>query len=236
MSKYLPLESNPDMLTEFIRKLGVLSPTRFVDIWSFDDETIELFPQPMLAVCVLYPSDVVDRERAKEFEAQRRFYPSDGSKCLYIKQRMEEHGNACGTIAVLHAICNNVSRIAFAPNSPLLTFAQQLKGLDSEAAADVLSKATDLHSVTSQVAATGQTETPGVDDEVNYHFIAFIRSDDGHLLEMDGGKKGPVDHGTCPDELFFRKCINIIRDDMMKRDPSSLQFSALGLTTAPEDD
>lgn len=135
----------------------------------------------------------------------------------------------------MHSICNNSSKLEFQPGSPLLEFARQNKGLSAEKLADHLQAAKALHSVTETVAGQGQTATPDAEDEVNHHFIAFVRSDDGRLLELDGMKLGPVDHGPCsPDELFD-KAIHIIRDDMMTK-TSNLNFSALALTTAPDED
>ena len=86
-SKWLPLESNPDMLTSFVRALGVEGPTRFIDIWSFDEETLAFYPKPILAICVLYPSDEVDSKRRETIPKENILKP-DGSKCLYIRQRL----------------------------------------------------------------------------------------------------------------------------------------------------
>ena len=86
-TKWLPLESNPEMLTSFIRSLGVEAPARFIDIWSFDAENVGFFPAPIHAVCVLYPSDEVDAKR-KESLGTGKYLKPDGSKCLYIRQRM----------------------------------------------------------------------------------------------------------------------------------------------------
>lgn len=84
--KWLPLESNPDMLTNFIRSLGVSAPARFIDIWAFDEESLGFFPKPILAVCVLYPSDEVDAKRKEAFGSSA-IVKSDGSSCFYIRQR-----------------------------------------------------------------------------------------------------------------------------------------------------
>lgn len=149
--------------------------------------------------------------------------------------KKDEHGNACGSIAIVHSICNNVSKLQFDSGSPLLEFATKNKGLDAEKLADSLQSAKSLHSATATVAAQGQTATPDAEDEVNHHFVAFVRSDDGRLLELDGLKPGPVDHGACSVEDFFECAIRVIRDDMMTK-TSNLNFSALALTTAPEDD
>ena len=152
-----------------------------------------------------------------------------------IYKQKDQHGNACGSIAVVHSICNNASQLAFTPGSPLLKFAQESTGLDCEKLADRLQAASELHAVTETVAATGQTETPDAEDDVNHHFITFVRSAEGHLLELDGMKQGPVDHGPCTAEGLFEHAIRIIRDDMMTK-TSNVNFVALALTTAPEED
>ena len=107
--------------------------------------------------------------------------------------------------------------------------------MDAEKLADALQAAKALHSVTETVAAEGQTETPDAEDNVNHHFIAFVRSANGHLLELDGMKSGPIDHGTCGADQLLEKAMGVIRDDMMTK-TSNLNFSALALTTAPDDD
>jgi ubiquitin carboxyl-terminal hydrolase L3 len=83
-SKWLPLESNPEMLTQFLRSLGVKSPCRFVDIWSFDEDTITMFPQPIIAVCVLYPPDEVEQKRKSELS----YLPPNGQNCFFVRQRL----------------------------------------------------------------------------------------------------------------------------------------------------
>ena len=234
-SKFLPLESNPDMLTSFIRALGVNSPARFVDIWSFDAENSGFFPQPIIAVCLLYPSDNVDSARVKDFKPEQ-YLKKESAKCTYIKQVPNDVGNACGTIAITHALCNNLDLLSFSESSPIPAFAKKCRPLSPEDAAKSFLEETKLRSVTSVVADQGQTATPDEDDEVNHHFIAFVISEDEHLLELDGMKPGPVDHGPCTLDMLFLKAISIIRDDMMVRDPGNVNFSAMGLTLAEEEE
>jgi ubiquitin carboxyl-terminal hydrolase L3 len=136
---------------------------------------------------------------------------------------------------VVHSVCNNLKQIEFEPSSPLLEFGRRNQGLDAEKLADQLQNADRLHTATGTVASMGQTATPDAEDEVNHHFITFIRSSAGHLLELDGMKPGPVDHGSCSAEELFQKAVGIIRDGMMTK-TSDLTFSALGLTLAPEED
>lgn len=231
----MPLESNPDMLTSFIGALGVKSPARFVDIWSLDEENLGFFPAPILAVCVLYPSDKVDAARTKDIKDDRYLMSKDSAKCTYIKQVPTEVGNACGTIAVAHAVCNNLDLLSFSEESVIPAFAAKCRPASPEEAAAVFLAETKLHSITSTVAEQGQTATPSADDDVNHHFITFVLSEDAHLVELDGMKKGPVDHGPCTIDMLLRRALEIVRDDMMVRDPSNVNFNAMGLTIAEEE-
>ena len=38
---WIPLESNPDMLTAFARAVGLPQEYRFVDIWGVDEELLQ---------------------------------------------------------------------------------------------------------------------------------------------------------------------------------------------------
>ncbi len=41
-------------------------------------------------------------------------------------------------------------------------------------------------------ASKGQSEQVDCTDNVKYHFIAFVLSEDGKLIEYDGMRKGPL--------------------------------------------
>ncbi|KAH9254635.1 hypothetical protein BASA81_007392 [Batrachochytrium salamandrivorans] len=229
--KFTALESNPEMFTSFARSLGVKSPARFVDVWSFDEETLGCFPQPIVAVCVLYPSGL-DAKRRDVSQVDK----GDGSNCLYIKQRLHEVGNACGTLALMHAIGNNTSRLEFSHSSPLLEFSAAHHGQNAEHLADAINRAQFLREASETVASSGQTETPQVNDHVDSHFICFVIGRNGHLVELDGMKPGPVDHGKLGSEAdFFPQTMRVVREEMVAR-TEDVNFSVLALTTSLEDD
>ena len=43
---WLPLESNPDVLNPFIRRLGVPGDWEFTDVFGLDDELLAMVPPP----------------------------------------------------------------------------------------------------------------------------------------------------------------------------------------------
>ena len=50
-------------------------------------------------------------------------------------------------------------------------------------------------------------QTPDAEEDVDLHFIAFIRKD-GDLYEMDGGNESPINHGPTSEETFLEVQIN----------------------------
>jgi len=48
------------------------------------------------------------------------------------------------------------------------------------------------------VASIGDTAPPSASDgdKLGHHFVAFIKGDDGHLWELEGSRKGPIDRGS----------------------------------------
>ena len=47
------------------------------------------------------------------------------------------------------------------------------------------------------VAEMGDSPAPsaGTADKLGQHFVAFVKGDDGHLWELEGSRKGPLDRG-----------------------------------------
>ena len=54
--KWFPLESNPQLINNYISKLGFdTSLYEFCDVFSTDDWALDMVPQPVAAVIMLYP-------------------------------------------------------------------------------------------------------------------------------------------------------------------------------------
>ena len=66
------------------------------------------------------------------------------------------------------------------------------QGKTPEERAHALEAMEDFKKVHGSFACQGQSAVPDSTENVNHHFIAFIKTEDGRLVELDGMKQGPV--------------------------------------------
>ncbi|KAJ1980702.1 ubiquitinyl hydrolase 1 [Dimargaris xerosporica] len=242
--RWIPLESNPDMLNALMYRLGVPRTWAFTDVWGLDPDLLALVPQPCLAVLLLFPLTPAyeAHEQQQRLLQEQRSMTSESSPPLpgtmlghsrgqnslfYMKQTI---GNACGTVAVLHALANSRDIISLEPG-PLEEFLNRARDLTPVQRAKLLEKSADIAEAHSSVATEqGQTSAPSADSRLNLHFVCLV-GNNGRLYELDGRKSAPVDHGPSADLLTT--AARIIRD-FMARDPDNIQFNIVALTPAPD--
>ena len=226
--RWFPLESNPALVNEYIQKLGFdTSLYEFVDIFSTEDWALQMIPQPVAAVVMLYP--LTEAQTNCKDDPDSILQPSDNEKVWFIKQRI---GNACGTIGLLHSLLNTPEPIRsfIQPNSWLAKFQEDTPiPLDPVEKAQRLeddSKIASLHEEATS-SETNQTSRGNLEDRIITHFVALV-SIDGHLYELDGRKEGPVQHGvTSPTTLLQDSC-RVVKK-FMERDPCEMRFTILAL-------
>jgi len=105
---WLPLESNPEVLSTYARALGAPSSTSFADVYGLDDELLGMVPTPVLALLLLFPmtKSYEDRRIAQEKELKQKkkeeeekSSSSSTSLPFFTRQTI---GNACGTVGLIH--------------------------------------------------------------------------------------------------------------------------------------
>ena len=79
----------------------------------------------------------------------------------------------------------------------------------------------------------GQTSAPGREESVDYHFVAFVKSND-QLYELDGRKSGPIPLGACTKDTFLKQAAAACKE-YMARDPENINFTVLALTAKSMD-
>lgn len=227
--RWVPLESNPDVLNKFIHKLGVPSKWELVDVYGVDQELLAFLPQPVIAMILLFPiNQKYETFRINEEEDLKERGQEVSPKVYFMKQTI---GNACGTVALLHSILNNTEHIPIEEtNGHLSKFLEETSTLDPEEKAKYMETDEDLCSVHGESALEGQTEAPSNQERTNLHFVSLVHRD-GCLYELDGRKPFPINHGPSSDESFLEDAANVCVK-FMSRDPNELHFSMLALSQA----
>nr|CDS29084.1 recombining binding protein suppressor of [Hymenolepis microstoma] len=219
--RWVPLESNPEVLNKFIRELGVKEPLRLEDVYGTDPEMQALVPGPVLSLLLLYPL-------SEKSEANPIGTLAPDEKCFFMKQTIH---NACGTIAIIHALANNKDVFDIKSVPWLSQFLDKTNVCSPKHRGLALENEEELSEIHESCAQEGQTEAPDSESRIDLHFITFINAN-GHLIELDGRKDGPILHGDTSSATFLADACKVV-DKFMARDPNNLNFSLMALTNAP---
>ncbi|EPQ32112.1 uncharacterized protein PFL1_00309 [Pseudozyma flocculosa PF-1] len=234
--RWVPLESNPELFTEWSRGMGLdTSRYTFHDIFGLDPDLLQMVPQPVEAVLLLYPTTLDTAQMRNDEEATTQEHganEADGDT-IWFKQTI---GNACGTIGLLHALSNSRAIDAFPKDSPLRRLLNQARPLDPKQRAQLLASSKELESVHSSTASAGQTAAPQATDDIILHFVCFIRDKDGDLVELDGSRKGPLKRGIKVDtqEDLLPRAAAFVQQHYMARNPNEVNFNLIALGPASD--
>ncbi|KZT10029.1 peptidase C12, ubiquitin carboxyl-terminal hydrolase 1 [Laetiporus sulphureus 93-53] len=237
-SRWIPLESNPDVLNQWAEKAGlVLQQDRFVDVYGLDPELLAMVPQPVDAVILLFPITDAIEARAKQEDERIKLegqHPIDPT-VFYIKQTIS---NACGTIGLLHALAN--SHATFVPDSPLALFIDQCRDKTPEERAKLLETTPLFANIHAEAASSGQTAVPSAEAKVDLHFTCFVQAPNPprsvtewphplHLIELDGRRAGPIDRGLSKNLL--EDVATFVKNNYMSQ-TASMEFSMIALASS----
>ncbi|KAI8475782.1 MAG: peptidase C12, ubiquitin carboxyl-terminal hydrolase 1 [Monoraphidium minutum] len=235
--KWLPLESNPEVMTEFAERIGLdTTQHAFYDVLGLDEELLAMVPQPVAAVLLLYPI-TSDTEAAAKADDER--LAAEGAAAghpggvYYLKQTI---GNACGTIAMLHAFGNNLGAVKLAEGSFLSRFFESTKAMTPQQRGAFLeeppSGAPDIEEAHQAASERGDTAPPALDEVVDLHFVAFVNVE-GQLMELDGRRAGPVSHGPTTADSLLADAARVVRRQFIERS-NSINFNLITLSKAED--
>lgn len=217
------MESNPDVINEFVLAVGMPPGWGFTDCLGLDPELLSMSPQPVLAVILIYPwNEQKERER-DERQAALRTKGAPG--VWYMIQHV---GDACGTIAVIHALANCREVIGLGDGS-LKRFVESVDAMSPDEKGKALGRCAEIAAAHKTHAEQGQTDHTKYKD-VASHFICFVHHD-GTLFELDGARPSgcPVSHGPTSPERFLVDVARVIKTEFIDRDPEELNFGIITL-------
>jgi len=228
---WIPLESNPEALNTFARGIGLPDSVAFTDCFGLEPDLLGFLPQPVYAVVLLFPCDNEAISKAKHEQAEELAKKGEQPpvKCFWMEQSI---GNACGTIAVVHSICNNVHRFQLKPGSLLdkyIGIARNLSPADRGYLLGGWNEIKEVH-VEAAVSVSNQTSAPAPEDNVNNHFVAFACVDN-HVVEFDGAKHSHIVHSPSTEATFLTDCAEVIKQRYFSLDPNA-NFSIIVLAAA----
>lgn len=230
--RWFPLESNPEQMNKYLNSLGFdTSHYELVDVFSTESWALDMIPQPVAAVVMLYPLTDIQNEYA----AKHDILASPTNDLWYMKQRI---GNACGTIGLLHAVLNTpepVRKVSVQSDSWLDTFHSDCpSSLSPIAKAERLEGDATIRTLHDEATSdeTNQTSRGSLSDKLNAHFVALVHVNGG-LYELDGRKEGPVRHGDTTQATLLQDACSVVQK-FMERDPKEMRFTIMALAPKVE--
>jgi len=234
VGNWLALESNPELLNNFAARMGMPENFSWNDVWGFDDEMLAMVPKPVIACVLLFPTcKEIDSYKSKQAEA----IDKDGQILDDLFYMTQYVGNACGTVALCHALANSCSigpakgPINLSKKGPLHRFIVDNLKLSPSARGRNLVKAKSIQEQSDNAASSSvaQTATPDRYDKVGAHFAAFVNVNES-LYELDGRKKFPINHGKTTAESFLKDTATVVKQKFMKLVPNNPAFNLMALS------
>ncbi|KAF2829268.1 cysteine proteinase [Ophiobolus disseminans] len=226
--RFIPLENNPEVMSSLVHKLGLSEKLAFHDVFSIDEpELLAFVPRPAHALLLVFPvSETYEKFRVQE-DKDRSEYQGHGpeEEVVWYKQTI---GNACGLIGLLHGVSND-------PHSNLAKLLNDAIPLKPFERADLLYESEALETAHQAAASGGDTSAPAAEDNVDLHYVCFVKSQNNNLWELDGRRKGPLKRGELsPDEdVLSEKALDLGVRSFLKRESEAgggdLRFSLITL-------
>ncbi|KAJ6638864.1 Ubiquitin carboxyl-terminal hydrolase [Pseudolycoriella hygida] len=217
MSNWIPLQSNPEILNMYLRKLGVSEDWSAYDVLGLDPELLELVPKPAKALILLFPcSEKYEQYRLAEDAKLKETNPEYPSNLFYMKQTIP---NACGACALIHAISNNED--ISLDDGILKNYLKEALDRTPEERGKLLEENKSFTDTHEDLASDGPPESHAEGE--NNHYVALIQKD-GELYELDGRKSFPVKHGPTTAEQFLEDAAKVCKE-FMARDPDEIRFT-----------
>ena len=125
--------------------------------------------------------------------------------------------------------------LSLAKSTPLDTLISTALPLPPDARARLLETSPTLAAAHASAASQGDTTAPEASTRVDLHYVAFVKSKENNLWELDGGRKGPLNRGKLSGEedILSQKAIDLGPMRFLKREEEKaggeMRFSILAL-------
>jgi hypothetical protein len=222
-------------MSHLIHQLGLPPSLGFTDVYSIDEpELLAFVPRPAHALLLVFPVSKSYEDSRRAEDTPLTEYTGSGSDepVIWFKQTIR---NACGLIGLLHAVSNGEVRSHILPDSDLDLLLREAEPLTPLKRADLLYESRALESAHADAAKLGDTAAPQAEDNVDLHFVAFVKGTDGRLWELDGRRKGPLERGRldADEDVLSDNALELGPRRFLRKEaeggPGDLRFSLVSL-------
>ncbi len=116
--KWPPLESNPEVFTEYLHKLGVPEDVVVGEVFGLDEDSLSFVPRPVYAVIATFEA-LKKNENPNVVDSAAQYYMHQTSNL----------DNACGIIASIHSVLNNLDKFQLTEGGILDRFYKSVQAL-----------------------------------------------------------------------------------------------------------
>ena len=233
-SEWLPLESNPEVFEAFAHRAGA-PHLRCCDVLGFDPELLGMIPGIPVALILLFPcSNEIYAFRRREEKALLQRQETGPriaeDRGIFFVRQVAAFGNACGSMACVHALAN--APLPLTAGAPLTRFLAENADASPDERGEALVRDCELKEPSDRAAVVEAAQTrcpPRGGAPLDHHFVAITHRD-GRLIELDGTKAGPIDHGPCAPAAFISEAAALVQRNWVNV-TSSVEFSMCALHT-----
>ena len=118
-----------------------------------------------------------------------------------------------------------------APNTSLADLITSATPLPPLSRARLIETSSTIAQAHASAAVQGDSSAPPASADVDLHFVAFVKSAQNHLWELDGRRKGPMNRGTLEDgdDVLSERAVEMGVKRFLKGAGEDLRFSLLAL-------
>ncbi|KAL9615033.1 MAG: hypothetical protein Q9167_000565 [Letrouitia subvulpina] len=214
-------------MTSLVRKLGLSPSLAFHDVYSLEDPSLLAFvPRPVYALLSRGRGNMVSANNKKCL-----WYDWTFTLCLqWWGKRVDRYG----------PFDTNLWRMEFeimsqAPSTDLSNLISTAIPLDPASRARLLEKSPNIALAHASAAAQGDSAPPSADESIDLHFVAFVKSAENNLWELDGRRKGPLNRGKLQpeDDVLAESALDLGVRKFLKREEEGqggeMRFSLIAL-------
>ncbi|KAK7958419.1 ubiquitin carboxyl-terminal hydrolase- family 1 [Apiospora sp. TS-2023a] len=234
---FIPLEANPELMTKLLHKLGLSNALQMHDVYSIEDQDLLSFiPQPRMALLLVFPVSAAYESQRMAEDAPVADYAGKGDQepVLWFKQTIR---NACGMMGLLHAVSNGPARDFVESGSDLDKLIKAAMPLPPSERSKLIEQTQALASAHHEAASQGATAAPDAQDDVDLHYVCFVKTNDGTLWELDGRRKGPIARGKLAEEedVLSVSALQWGPLKFLEREGADMRFCCVALAGALDD-